>query len=94
MAEFFRYFKNEKENPFHNDDSDKRALWNYEECYKYNGDNENLISEYRHFLKDFKKNDGIPEGYKALLFNRYMKGAGDIERALDDFKRFYEKYYG
>lgn len=94
MANFFRYYKNEKENPIPAKENEKRALWDIEESYKIDGDKQYLIDEYRHFLKDYRTDDGIPEGYKALLFNRYMKGAGDIERALDGFKRFYEKYYG
>ena len=94
MAEFFKFYKNEKECPFPDNENEKRALWDYEYCYKLDGDNKFLIDEYAHFMKDFRKNDGVPEGYKALLFNRYMNGVYDIAKAVDDFKAFYEKYYG
>lgn len=33
MAEFFRYFKGERENPFDGVDQDKAMLWFYEKWY-------------------------------------------------------------
>ena len=45
-------------------------------------------------MKEFREDDGVPEGYKALLFNRYMKTAYSVVDAIPEFKAFYEKYYG
>ena len=94
MFEFFRYFKGERGNPFEGVDQDKAALWFYEECYSIVGDERGLIDEYRCYVKEFREDDGVPEGYKALLFNRYMKTAYSVVDAIPEFKGFYEKYYG
>ena len=94
MANFFRFFKNEKLNPFEGKDQDKAMLWDYERGYSFTGDEKYLIEEYHGYINKYRENDGIPEGFKALLFNRYMKGAYSVSDSIPDFKKFYEKYYG
>ena len=94
MFEFFRYFKGEMENPFEGVEQNKAMLWFYEECYSIVGDERGLIDEYRCYVKEFREDDGVPEGYKALLFNRYMKMSFSVVDSIPDFKAFYEKYYG
>lgn len=94
MSGFYRYFKGERENPFAGVDQDKAMLWGYEECYFAVGDERGLIDEYRYYVKEFREDDGVPEGYKALLFNRYMKMAYSVSDEIPAFKAFYEKFYG
>ena len=94
MFEFFRYFKGERENPFERVDQNKAALWFCEQGYSITGDERGLIDEYRCYVKEFREDDGVPEGYKALLFNRYMKTAFSVVDAIPEFKAFYEEYYG
>ena len=94
MFEFFRYFKGERENPFERVDQNKAALWFYEQGYSITGDERGLIDEYRCYVKEFREDDGIPVGFKALLFNRYMKTAYSVADEIPIFKAFYEKYYG
>lgn len=94
MMRFFRYFKNESENPFEGKDQDKAMLWFYERCYASMGDDKDQIEEYRCYVKEFREDDGVPEGYKALLFNRYMRTAYSVSDEIPAFKAFYEKYYG
>ena len=93
MMQFFRYFKNENENPFEGKDQDKAMLWFYERCYASMGDDKDQIEEYRCYVKEFREDDGVPEGFKALLFNRYMKTAYSVVDAIPEFMAFYEKYY-
>jgi hypothetical protein len=45
-------------------------------------------------MKEFREDDGIPVGFKALLFNRYMKTAYSVADEIPAFMDFYEKYYG
>lgn len=94
MPGFFRYFKGERENPFEDVDQDKAMLWFYEKCYSDVGDERGLIAEYRCYVKEFREDDGVPEGYKALLFNRYMRTAYSVSDEIPAFKAFYEKWYG
>lgn len=94
MMQFFRYFKGERENPFEGVDQDKAMLWFYEQCYSVEGDKRGLIDEYRCYVKEYREGDGVPEGYKALLFNRYMRTAFSVSDEIPAFKAFYEKYYG
>ena len=94
MFEFFRYFKGERENPFEGVDQDKAALWSYEECDSTVGNERGRSDEYRCYVKVFREDDGVPEGYKALLFNRYMKTAYSVSDEIPAFKAFYEKWYG
>ncbi len=93
MMRFFRYFKNENENPFEGKDQDKAMLWFYERCYASMCDDKDQIEEYRGYVKDFREDDGVPEGFKALLFNRFMKTAYSVVDEIPAFKSFYEKYY-
>ena len=93
MMQFFRYFKNENENPFEGKDQDKAMLWFYERCYAFMCDDKDQIEEYRGYVKDFREDDGVPEGFKALLFNRFMKTAYSVVDEIPAFKSFYEKYY-
>jgi len=88
------FFKGERENPFERVDQNKAALWFYEQCYSITGDDRAQIDEYRCYVKEFREDDGVPEGYKALLFNRYMKMSFSVVDSIPDFKAFYEKYYG
>ena len=53
-----------------------------------------LIDEYRCYVKEYREDDGVPEGYKALLFNRYMRTAYSVSDEIPAFKAFYEKWYG
>ena len=94
MMQFFRYYKNEIENPFEGKDQDKAVLWFYERCYSSMDDDKDQIDEYRCYMKEFWEDDGIPLGFKALLFNRYMKTAYSVADEIPIFKAFYEKYYG
>ena len=94
MFEFFRYFKGERENPFKGVEQNKAMLWFYEQCYSITGDDRAQIDEYRCYVKEFREDDGVPEGYKALLFNRYMKTAYSVSDEISAFKAFYEKRYG
>ena len=94
MPGFFRYFKGERENPFEGVDQDKAMLWFYEQCYSDVGGERGLIAEYRCYVKEFREDDGVPEGYKALLFNRYMRTAYSVSDEIPAFKTFYEKWYG
>ena len=94
MMQFFRYYKNESENPFEGKDQDKAMLWFYERCYSSMGDDKDQIEEYRCYMKEFREDDGIPVGFKALLFNRYMKTAYSVADEIPAFMDFYEKYYG
>ena len=88
------FFKGERENPFKGVDQDKAMLWFYEQSYSITGDERGQIDEYRCYVKEFREDDGVPEGYKALLFNRYMKTAYSVVDAIPEFKAFYEKWYG
>ena len=92
-----KYYKGEEESPF--DDNNKSMLWFYESMWYNSMINENmgLIDEY---ISDFKYAQltdlpgDMPLGYKALLFNRYMKGS--MTSMLDsakEFRAFYAKYY-
>ncbi|HHT03130.1 MAG TPA: hypothetical protein GX005_02265 [Bacteroidales bacterium] len=92
-----KYFKGENESPF--DDNNKSMLWFYESVwYNYmTTENKGLLDEY---ISDFKYAElsdlpgDMPLGYKALLFNRYMKGS--MSSMLDtakEFRAFYAEYY-
>ncbi len=94
MSGFYRYFKGERENPFAGVDQNKAMLWFYEECYSAVSDERDVIDEYRCYVREFREDDGVPEGFKALLFNRYMKMAFSVVDEIPAFKAFYEKYYG
>ena len=53
-----------------------------------------MFEFFRCYVKEFREDDGVPEGYKALLFNRYMRTAYSVSDEIPAFKAFYEKYYG
>ena len=85
----------------------KAMLWFYEQYWvngnlrSYEaGEPEPTLSEYfddylyNPKLRDFEREDGVPMSLKALLFNRYAKySGGGMADAVDDFKRWYRKYY-
>ena len=52
--------------------------------------------EFFRYFKGERENPfaGVPEGYKALLFNWYMKMAFSVVDEIPAFKAFYEKWYG
>lgn len=91
---FVKFYNNENVNPFLGKDQNKAMLWEYERLYTLNSDDRECLKEYLTYMKEFRNADGIPEGYKALLFNRYMKDAYSVENEIGEFKKFYEKYYG
>ena len=92
-----KYYKGEKESPF--DDYNRSMLWFYESVW-YNSmttDSKELLDEY---ISDFKYAElsdlsgNMPLGYKALLFNRYMKGSmTSMLDTAEEFRKFYAKYY-
>lgn len=92
-----KYFKGENESPF--DDNNKSMLWFYESVwYNYmTTENKGLLDEYISDFRIARLDDlpgDMPLGYKALLFNRYMKGS--MSSMLDtakEFRKFYAKYY-
>ncbi|NLD23290.1 MAG: hypothetical protein GX670_03545 [Bacteroidales bacterium] len=92
-----KYYKGEKESPF--DDNNISMLWFYESVwYNYmTTENKGLLEEY---ISDFKYAElsdlpsDMPLGYKALLFNRYMKGSmSSMPDTAKEFRAFYAKYY-
>lgn len=92
--QFFRYFKNESENPFEGKDQDKAMPWFYERCYSFMGDDKDQMEGYRCYVKKFREGDGIPDGFKVLLFNRYMNTAYSVVGEIPVSKALYEKNYG
>ncbi len=91
---YIKFFNGEKENPFEGKDQNKMMLWDYERGYTFTKSEQFLIDEYHCYVKNFQEKDGIPEGFKALLFNRFMKDAYSISDSIPAFKKFYKKYYG
>lgn len=88
-----RYYKGEKECP-KGFDQNQQMLWFYESCWVRNGASSECIDEYKAYgLGRFCENDGVSIGLKALLFNRYAKGAYSMSSAVDGFKDFYQRYY-
>ena len=94
----YKFYKCEKECPIKVVDGEtqnKSMLWFYEQVYSREGDKKYNIDEYEAYgLKNFSADDPYPEGFKALLFNRYMKGAYSVSEDIPKFKAFYKKYYG
>lgn len=101
LLPFCRYYKGETKNPFDEKDQDKAMLWFYENCWieqVSTGKGKEImmeyISEYSNAgLSMFEINDEIPVSLKALLFNRYSRGAYSMADAVEPFKEFYHKYY-
>jgi hypothetical protein len=86
-----KYYKGEKESPYKA--QNKNMLWAYESAW-LNGDKKYDLGEYEAYgLKDFMKDDGVPETLKALLFNRYSKCCYSLADGVPSFKKFYHKYY-
>ena len=92
-----KYYKGEKESPY--DDNVKSMLWFYESIWFFDTIRgyDAMLAEY---ISDFRMAElsdlpgDMPLGYKALLFNRYMKGS--MSSMLDtakEFRAFYAKYY-
>lgn len=94
----YKFYNGEKECPVKvvdDETQNKAMLWFYEQVHAQEGDRKENIEEYEAYgLKNFSRNDSRPEGFKALLFNRYMKGAYSVSAAIPEFKAFYKKYYG
>ena len=92
-----KYFKGEAKSPF--DDNNRAMLWFYESVwYNYmttgnKGSLDEYISDFKYAeLSDLPNN--MPLGYKALLFNRYMKGSmASMLETAKEFRAFYAKYY-
>ena len=94
---YLRYYHGEKESPFNGVDQNMDMLWSYERGYAICGDDKTIqeyIQDYEALgLGSFCADDGIPEGLKALLFNRYAKTISSLRNAVVPFKDFYSKYY-
>lgn len=93
-----KYYKGEQTNPYEGKDQNKAMLWFYECIYKRMEKQENSlsmeISDYiQSGLGEFEQYDDVPLTLKALLFNRYAKGAQSLADAVEPFKKFYLKYY-
>lgn len=98
--QFCKYYKGEDESPYGGKDQNKDMLWFYERLWTFDMINEHtemiaeMISDYsRVGLAMFSIHDNTPVSLKAYLFNRYAKGSLSMVDAVDDFKRFYKKYY-
>ena len=98
LIKYCRYYKGEEHNPFDKVDQDKAMLWFYEMCFvldKSQAMFDEYISDYKAVgLSSFAEVDGIPIKLKALLFNRYARGAQSMRDAVEPFKKFYLEYYG
>lgn len=97
LLKFCRYYKGEEDCPFN--DQDKAMLWFYERSWVLDIENDrfenSLISDYIYVgLSDFATNDSTPLTLKALLFNRFSKGANSMVDAVEPFKDMYLKFYG
>lgn len=95
---FCRYYHGEDKNPFERSD-EGFLLWGYERrwvtssiareasflsCYLEDG------------LEIFRANDGIPIGFKSLLYERYCHWTGiglDFDHDPQGFKEWYEDCY-
>ena len=87
-----RYYKGEEESPF--TDKNKDALWEYEAFWVSAGDSQDMISEYRAYVKN-DQHPNIPIGLKALLLNRISRmwygGASEASAHLIDLLDEYYK---
>ena len=103
-----RYYKGEGSCPYNGKGTEfqnEAMLWFYEQTwvfdmvrhYETGREDEafkEAVSEYNSYgLKGFCESDGIPVTLKALLYNRYAKGAFSMADAVEGFKGFYRKYY-
>ncbi|SRR5690554_2065968 len=92
-----KYYKGEEESPY--DDNVKSMLWFYESMWFFDTIRgyDAMLAEY---ISDFRMAGlsdlpgDMPLGYKALLFNRYMKGSmTSIFDTAKEFRAFYAEYY-
>lgn len=99
---FCRFYKGEEESPYDvgkdGENQNERMLWFYEEVWVnelLQGQNHDYrLDEYRGYGVDrLMPNDGVPEGLKALLFNRWARGAYSMADAAKAFPAFYAQYY-
>ena len=94
-----RYYKDEKENPFKN--NNQATFWEYEKKWiEFNHTNKDiLISAVQEYinagLADFEAEDNTPLSLKAFLFDRYSHWLGGYGLFVDaeKFKPFYMKKY-
>ena len=101
LLQFCRYYNGEKDNPFNSKEQNKSMLWDYERAWvdaNFTDSGKSMLSEYigdyaSVGLTLFEIHDSIPASLKALLFNRYAKGAYTMIDAVESFKNFYQKYY-
>lgn len=95
LLKFCRYYHGEKDNPY---EGNEAMLWDYERVWVREMMKDNSFSEYLsdyliYGLRDFSKFDHTPITLKALLFNRYARGAYSMQDAVEGFKDFYKIYY-
>lgn len=87
-----RYYKGETTSPF--TDENKNALWGYEAFWVRAGDSQDMISEYRAYVKNDQRPD-LPVGLKSLLLNRMSRmcngGAFEASAHLIDLLNEYYK---
>ena len=91
------YYRGEEKSPFM-EGSESSCCWWYEKRWYEMSQNEpeilkDLVEEYRAYgLKDFEKDDFVPESLKALLWNRYYY-FGYLEKDSVGFKKWYKNNY-
>ncbi len=99
---FCRYYKGEEESPFavgeNGENQNEDMLWFCERVWVnelVQGQNHSYrIDEYRAYgLDRLMPDDDIPEGLKALLFDRWARGEYSMADAAQRFPRFYAEYY-
>lgn len=99
LLKYCKYYKGEEESPYEGKDQDKNMLWFYEMMWVNSvlkRQEESLkiyISEYIPMGLEHFGGDETKLSYKALLFNRYARGAYSLRDAVDGFKELYTKYY-
>jgi hypothetical protein len=76
----------------------EQALWWYERKWVFESMRGNTFKQYLNEYKaaglvEFCNKDGVPIELKALLFERYSKGAYSLQQAATSFKDFYKQYY-
>ena len=101
LLKYCKYYKGEKENPY---EGNKAMLWLAESVWyrEYSKDNnltDMLLSVCENYdeagLLNFKETDGVPIALKATIFTLYAKyNSGTIREAGEQFKQFYNIYYG
>ncbi|PID90889.1 MAG: hypothetical protein CSA97_00585 [Bacteroidetes bacterium] len=98
---FCRYYKGEENSPFpvgeNGENQNENMLWFYESVWvselMQGLTHSYHIDEYRAYGVDrLMPDDGVPEGIKALLFDRWARGASMADAAIE-FPKFYAEYY-